>query len=189
MTNRKQGFRKLILIQLAQKIALVFVVVFSGKQLVNRLSIFFEFRFPAIVAGCYEVGIVFQAFVQKNIEFYFAVAKHIGIGGAAFAVFGKHVIDYPFFVIDTEIDNMKRNVEFFGNHFGNHGIVFPSAARGNGSGAVVPVHHEQCHHVMSLLLQQIRGNARINTSRQSYYNTAHSDSFKLKFQFFVMGFA
>jgi len=59
---------------------------------------------------------------------------------------------------------MKRNVESFGSQFGEHVVVIPRAITLEGTGGVVPVTHEESHHVVTLLFKQIGCHARIHTS-------------------------
>ena len=52
-----------------------------------------------MMAGSHVIGAQFTGLVNKEIEFYFAVAQHIGVGGAAFLIFIEHVIDHTFAIL------------------------------------------------------------------------------------------
>jgi len=107
------------------------------------------------------VGSSFKDLVKENVKFDFPVAEDVGIGGAPSLVFAEHVVDHPFPVVFAQVDDPEGDVQFFGDHFRNQGVVFPGAGAGKGTCTVVPIDHKESRNLMSLLFQQECGHTGI----------------------------
>ena len=173
MSDRKESARKLPLRKLAEKIALVLVRVAARKQAMNRPAFGPDLLAAAIVACRHEIGAQLESRIQKGVELDLAVAQHVGVRRAAAPVFGEHVVHHAAAVFVAQVDEMERDVEPFGGQLGEHLVVVPRAVAFERAGGVVPVAHEQSHHVVALLLEQVSRDARIHASREAYYDPFH----------------
>ena len=166
IADREQGVAQLLLRKLAEKIALVLVGVGAGEQLEDRPSVgknFFDLA--AVVARGDEVRAQLEGFAQKDVEFDFAVAQHVGVGCAALFVLGEHVIDHARTVVGREVYDAQRNVEPFGDQLGENPVVVPRAVAFERARGVVPVDHEKPRDVVPLPFEEIRRDGRIHAAR------------------------
>ena len=172
--HRKECARKLLLRQLTEKIALILVSVHAGQQTVMLRAVGRRNRFLAtVVPRRHEIGPQPERLFEKDVEFDFAVAQHVGIGRASPFVLGEHIIDHPPAVLFREIDHMKRDIEPLGHQFGEDAVVVPRAVAFERTRRIVPVDHEESHHFVTLLFEQVSGNGGIDASRKSYDNALH----------------
>ena len=135
---------------------------------------------PAIVSRRHEIGPQPQRLLQENVELDLAVAQHVGIGRAPPFVLGEHVIDHPPPVLLREVDDVEGNVEPPGDQFGEHAVVVPRAVAFERTRRIVPVNHEEAHHFVALLFEQVSRHRGVDASRKSYDNALHG----LHFEFF-----
>ena len=173
MSNRKERARKLPLRKLAEKIALVLVRVAARKQAMNRPAFGPDLLAAAIVACRHEIGAQLESRIQKGVELDLAVAQHVRIGRAPPRVLGEHVVDDPPPILVAQVDHMKRDVEPLGHQFGEQVVIVPRAVALQRAGRILPVPHEQAHHVVALLLEQIGGHARIDASGEAHHDSFH----------------
>ena len=101
---------------------------------------------------------------QESVELDFPVAEDVRIWGAAFLIFVKHVVYDPLPVFFAEIHEIERNAHLAGNHFGNKTVLFPLAVSVKSCRCVMPVLHEECEDVVSLLLENPCRNAGVDTA-------------------------
>ena len=166
--DREEGSSELLLVELAQEIALVFVAVSTCKQMVRPCLIG---RLPAVVASRHRLRTQFQCGVEEQVKLDLPVAQHIGIGRSTSRIFCKHVIDNPLFVLGTEVHDLKGNAQMVRHQHGVVGVVNPRTFVVDGDALVVPVSHEQPNHLMTLLQEQVSGDARIHTSGKANNNS------------------
>ncbi len=124
-----------------------------------------------------EIGPEFQGLVQKGVEFYLAVAQHVGIGRTSAFVFGEHVVHHAPTILGREVDEPERNVETLGHQLGEDLIVVPRAVAFERALGIVPVAHEQPDDLVPLLFEEICRHRRIDTARQSDHYFCHSENF------------
>ncbi len=172
--HREEGVAQLLLRELAEKIALVLVGIAAREQPVDGASV----REPllglaAVVARGHVVGSERERLPQEDVELDFAVAQHVGIGRAPPFVLGEHVVHHPRAVLRGEVRDMQRDVQFAGHQFGENPVVAPRAVALERSRRVVPVHHEQPRHFMSLFLEEPGGHRRIDAARKSDHHVCH----------------
>ena len=173
VSDREERARKLLLCKLAEEIALVFVRVAAREQAVDRPFVRFGHFAAAVVPRGDVVGAQLQRRLEERVELDLAVAQHVGVRRAAAPVFGEHVVHHAAAVFVAQVDEMERDVEPFGGQLGEHLVVVPRAVAFERAGGVVPVAHEQSHHVVALLLEQVSRDARIHASREAYYDPFH----------------
>ena len=143
---------QLMLIQLAQKVALVFVAVCPCQKMVHPLGIGV---LSAVMTRCDSFCPELQCGVQKQVKLHFPVAQHIGVGGSAFAVFVKHVVHDAGLVFCTEVHDLEGNAQMIGDQHGIVGVVDPRTLVVDGDALVVPIAHEKTDHFMTFLLEQM----------------------------------
>src|SRR3989344_8251470 len=97
---------KLILRKSPQKITLVFVLVFSGEQSdIRETSLCSD-----IMPRCHKISAKRKSFLQKNSEFNFRVAKHIGVRRAPCGIFPRHYVKNFLAILFLKIKNIKRYI-------------------------------------------------------------------------------
>lgn len=170
----KEGVAQLLLRELAEEVALVLVGVAAREQPVDdapvgeRLDLL-----AAVVARGDVVGPQLEGFAQEDVELDLAVAQHVGIGRAAPFVLGEHVFHDARAVVGREVNDVQRNVQLARDELGEDAVVVPRAVALERARGVVPVDHEEPHHVVSLLLEQVGGHRRVDTARKSDYYACH----------------
>ena len=173
--------RQLLLRQLAEEIALILVAVDTRQQAVMLRAVGRRDALPpAIVSRRHEIGPQPQRLLQENVELDLAVAQHVGIGRAPPFVLGEHVIDHPPPVLLREVDDVEGNVEPPGDQLGEHAVVVPRAVAFERTRRIVPVNHEEAHHLVALLFEQVSCHRGVDAPRKSYDNALHG----LHFEFF-----
>jgi hypothetical protein len=105
----------LLLRELAQEIALVFVAIDPREQPVHPVFGLFD---PAVMPRGDVIGVEFQSLLQKHVELYLPVAQHVGVGRTSPFILGEHIIDHPRAVLLRKIDEIKRYIEPFCDEFG-----------------------------------------------------------------------
>ena len=160
-SDGKQGSAELLLIELTQEVALVFVAVLARQQVMHALGVGV---LAAVVARGHRVGTQFQRGVEEQVKLDLPVAQHVGVGGATCSVFREHVVHDALFVLGAQVHDLKRDAEVIGHEHGVVGVVDPGAFVVDGDALVVPVAHEQSDHFVTLLKQEMSSYARIHTT-------------------------
>ena len=128
----------------------------------------------AVVARSHVVGPQLQGLLQEDVELDLAVAQHVGVGRAAALVLGEHILHHPAAVVLREVHHVQRDVEPPGHQLGEEAVVVPRAVALERARRVVPVDHEEAHHLVPLLLKQVGGHRRVDAARKSDYHSCHS---------------
>ncbi len=158
---REHGLRKLLLSELAKKIALVLARVKSGENMMHAVFI----RLLAAIMSCgHHVRPKLQGAFEERVEFDFPVAKHIRIRRAAFSVLIKHIVHYPFAVFFTQIDIIERYAYLSCDHLRHKAVLLPFTFSMKSRGGVMPVLHEQGKHIVAGTLEKQGRHARIHTA-------------------------
>ena len=159
-TDGEQGMSQLMLIELTQKIALVFVAVCPCQKMVHPIGIGV---LSAVMTGGDSFCPKLQRGVQEQVKLHLPVAQHIGVGGSAFAVFVKHVVHDAGLVFCTEVHDLEGNAQVMGDEHGIVGVVDPRTFVVDGDALVVPIAHEKTDHFMTFLLEQMSCNTGVYT--------------------------
>jgi hypothetical protein len=161
VTDWEHRLGKLVLVELAQEIALVLARVHPRQQTVGAVRSLLP---AAVVAGGHAIGPQTGGGLQEGIELDFPIAEDIGIGRAAAGIFIEHVIHHAGPVLLAQVHEIERNADFAGHHLGHEAVFFPLAVTVQGPFRVVPVLHEHGKNIVALLLKQQSRDGRIHTS-------------------------
>jgi hypothetical protein len=102
----KKAMFELLVIQAAQEIGLVFILVNALQEflgVVGRVK-------ASVVAGGDIVGARLQGFFKEKAEFDFSIAHHIRVGCPASGIFPDHGVKHQAFIFRPEIEGQKGNV-------------------------------------------------------------------------------
>ncbi len=101
VTNGEKRPRQLLLRELAEEVALVFVRIRASDQTINRPPVGTDnFVFLAVMPCGNVIGPKAQGGLQEQIKLDFTVAKHVRIRSSSGLVLLEHVINDAFFVVD-----------------------------------------------------------------------------------------
>ncbi|OIQ82064.1 hypothetical protein GALL_361650 [mine drainage metagenome] len=159
--QREQGFRQLFLIEAVEKVALVLGAVLRLQQLEQAV----DFAYLGVVAGGDLVRAQAEGVIEKGAELDLGIAQDVGVGRAAGTVFLQEVGKYLVLVFLAEIDGLDLDADAVGDGNGIHQVLPCRAERFRV--VVLPVLHEQADHFIALLLQQQRGDGRIDPARHA----------------------
>ena len=161
VTDGEHRLGKLVLVELAQEIALVLARVHPRQQTVGAVRSLLP---AAVVAGGHAIGPQTGGGLQEGVELDFPIAEDIGIGRAAAGIFIEHVIHHAGPVLLAQVHEIERNADFAGHHLGHEAVFFPLAVTMQGPFRIVPVLHEHGKNIVALLLKQQSRDGRIHTS-------------------------
>ena len=168
MTYREERPAQLLLIELAEKVALVLVAVGTRQQSVHCLAVGAgKLVLLAVVTRGHHVGAQPHGMVEEGVELDLAVAEDVGVGGAARLVLAEHVVHHPLAVFAAKVHKVERDADLLGHHAGHREFLLPLAVTVQGPRGVVPVLHEYGEHIGPLLLQKQGSHARIDPSGQT----------------------
>jgi hypothetical protein len=170
MPYRKHRLGKLLLIQLAQEIALVLSRVHSLKNAIDCLVILGRTYglLSAVMPGRHHVSPHFLCNPKEGIELYLAIAKHVRIGSAALRILVEHIVDHPLAVLLAQVHEIERNTYLAGHHFGYELVFFPFAVPMEGGIGIMPVLHEHRENIVTLLFEKQSGDTGVDTSGKTY---------------------
>ena len=109
--------------------------------------------------GGHVISLILIGYFEKLIEFDLPVAEHIGIRGPSGLVFAEHVIHHALFILPAQVRGMEGDVQLAGHQLCENQVILPWAVPLQGAGLVMPVDHEYCGHIITLLFQQVCRNA------------------------------
>ncbi len=166
LAQRKQHARELLLIEPVQEVALILGAVARLEQLEARARL----THTRIVTGGDALGAELHRVIEKRLELDLGVAQYVGVGRAPGRVLAQEFAEHPVLVFGCEVDDLELDAE----QIGNRSDVDEVCARRAVLVVIVvfPVLHEQADYFESLLLQQQRGDRRIDPARH-----ADDDSF------------
>ncbi|MNR17668.1 hypothetical protein D3C85_1343460 [compost metagenome] len=112
------------------------------------------------------VGAQRHRVVQKRLELDLGIAQHVGVGRAAGRVLAQEIGEHAVLVFGGEVHRLHVHADQVGH--GHH--VEPVLARGAVFAVVIvlPVLHEQADDLVPLLLEQPRGDRRIDPARHAH---------------------
>ncbi|MNT59837.1 hypothetical protein D3C72_1973780 [compost metagenome] len=107
--------------------------------------------------------------VEEGLELDLGIAQHVGIGRAPGRVFAQKVGKHAVLVLGGKVDRLHVDADQVGHR--HH--VQPVLARGAVLAVVIvfPVLHEQADDLVALLLEQPRGDRRIDPARHAHHDT------------------
>ena len=108
-------------------------------------------QYSTVVASCDVVGTKRLCILQKWAKLDFAVAKHVGVGGATAFVLIQKVAKNAILVLLGKVNGVVWYAKFVGNAL----YVFEILLGSTTTVFVVlfPVVHKQCYYVVTLLLK------------------------------------
>ena len=115
-----------------------------------------------------HVGAHLPGYVQEGVEFYLAVAEHVGIGRAALGILVEHIVHHPLTVRPGKVHEIKGYLQLPRDHLRHELLLFPVAVAVERAGGVVPVLHVHREHVQALPLEEEGGNRGVDSSRKAY---------------------
>ena len=124
-------------------------------------------RNTAVMPRRYIVRAEFLGVFFERTEFYFTIAKHVGVRRSSAFILFEEIGKHPVHILFGEIHAVVRNVEF-SRHSSHVGVIVLG-----GTAAVLivlfPVFHKQTDHVITLLFQKKGGDRTIHAP-------AHTDN-------------
>src|SRR5690606_29373886 len=115
----------------------------------------------SVVTRCHPFGTEPTRMVVTNTKLDLAIAQHVRIGRAAMAILVEEITEDALAILAGETHLVQRNAELLAN------VARVLIVLGSGAVAVlvlVPVAHEQALHVVTLLLQQVSGDGRVDAA-------------------------
>ena len=160
--ERKKHALELRLRHLIEKVGLILVRVRRLQEKMQPVLV----QDVAVMPRGDEIGAERLCIVAEGAELYFPVAQHVRVGRPALFVFFEEMRKHPFAVFLCEIDGIIRDADrvahalhVFVVRFGGAAAVLPF---------LFPIYHVQTDHVVSLFLQQERGDRAVHAA-------AHAD--------------
>ena len=141
-----------------QKIALILGRIFAAQQAVAPIR-----RLDArVMPGGDLARPEPHRVVEERLELDLGVAEHVRVGCAAGGVLAQEIGEHPVLVLGAEV----HRLEFDADHVRGRRRVDEVLARGAVLVRVVvlPVLHEETHDVVSLALEQQRGDRRVDAA-------------------------
>ena len=154
------GVAGLVLLEESEEIRLVLVGIGTAEDVRGAIRKALRLR---VVAGGDGFEAIFQAVVEKDAEFDFAVAHDIGIWGDAILISGEEVFDDAGAVVAHEVDDAELNAEAVGDGAGVLDVLLPRAVAEDVF-LIDPVLHVSAHDLMALLQQEGGGGAAVNAA-------------------------
>ena len=164
MTYRKESILQLLLRELAQKIALVLILVGTRQQAIDLLTFHLLLLLTAIVTRSDIIGTQLESLLEKDIELDFAITQDVGIGRAALLILRKHIIDHPASILLREIYKAEWDIQSLSDQFGKNLVIVPRTIALQRARRIVPITHKEAYDIVPLLLQQIRRHRRVHTT-------------------------
>src|SRR3989344_3666949 len=158
ITDWKKNARKVTLIQSPEKVALVFLFIFSFLQ-----HSLFNF---CVMSSCYKIRSHFSSFLPKRSELNFFITEHIGIRGSTDLIFGYYLVHYTFFIFIFKIKKEEQDIEHDCYFHGVAPFVSPTARQE----IRLPDFNKNPSDIKSALFQKRRANRGINATRKSDKN-------------------
>ena len=115
-----------------------------------------------------KIGAVFECGFQKQFEFHLLITHNIRIWRSTGRIFVDHILNDFFAIIFFKIENLKINPKLNRNPFRIGQIFRPRAF--HPWQILCPVFHINAHNIKSALLQERRGQARIDATAHSNIN-------------------
>ena len=166
------------LIQLTQKITLIFVRIPAAHQSVfSRVIHPNNLLLANVVSRCHKIGTQLQRLIQKHIKFNLAITQNIGIGRSSATILRKHIVYNTFLVQGTQIQYLKGNSQMLSHQHCISAIVDPWTFIFQGNAGVIPIAHEKSDDLMTLLLQQQSHHRAINSATHTNDNSRHGTKF------------
>ena len=166
---------QLLLVYLAEKIALILASIHPRKQAVVLGAVrVYRFALPAVMPRGHVLGPPCPCHLPERLELHLSVAQHIGVGRSPLSVFGKEVIHHIAPILFRKIHYLKGNREPTGNQHGKIHILVKGAIALGQARSLRPIAHVDSHHIVALLLEHVGRNARIYPARQSHHYPWHS---------------
>ena len=155
-------------VNLAEEVGLVLVAVIS---LFKHMGPMIETEL-CIMAGCDDLKTMFLPELHEAVEFDIPVAENVRIRSSAFAVFRQECFEYIIPVFLDEIHPQQRQTEFLCHGCCIGIICFLRAYRIIQRRVSldiiicqrIPVAHESTGNLISLLLQKISGDRRVDAA-------------------------
>ena len=155
MTYGEESIAQLLLCELAEKITLILILIRSGQQTINLVTINYLGSFLAVVSRSNIIGTHLQRLLQEDIELYLTVAQNIGVGRATLLILGKHIINHSSLILLRQVNKAEGYIQTFGHELGKDLIIVPGAVALERAGRIVPIAHKEAYNLMPLLLKQI----------------------------------
>ncbi len=165
MTDREQRSFELPLVQLTQKIGLIFLSINSGEKMRNTV---FVINPACVMTGGDTITAEFVCLLQKKIEFHVLVAQHIRVRRAPRPILVDHVFVHLAPILRFKIKRIKLQSQLPGNTHGIPPLPPPFACFSFIVRA--PILHESTNHLVSLLKQQYRRHTTIDPTTHSEEN-------------------
>ena len=163
--DREKSFTELLLSELAEEIALIFVRIHTLQNPPLRLTVNLNLltvsvqqrSTAAIVPGRHHVGPKFLGGLEKSVELDLPVAQHVRIRGAAGGIFIEHIVHHSLAVLFGKVDEIERNPDLSRYHLRHEAVLLPLAVAMKRRVRVMPILHEHREHIIALPLQQQSG--------------------------------
>ena len=162
--KREENAFELFLRELVQKVSLIFVPIDGLQEAVDIPLV----RDAAVVTRCDIVRAQLLCILLEGTELYFAVAKNVGVGRPARAVFREEVGKDAFHVLARKIDGIVGDIEKAADAADVLEVLF------RGAGAVFvrlfPIAHEEPDDIKAFLFEKESGNGAVHAPAHAHYD-------------------